>query len=133
MLMHGSPLLLPHSVLIIKPEWLALILEGIKTLEIRGSATSKVGEVIYLAPSGDAQLVASCCVTACYGPLGQEEWVSLRSAHCVPEAARSYGAKTHAWEFSNVQRISPPVPYVRKRGVVIWEKLSPKLLMPSSV
>ena len=58
------PLLLPHSVLIIKPEWLALILEGIKTLEIRGTATTKVGQIIYLAASGDAQLVASCRVTA---------------------------------------------------------------------
>jgi hypothetical protein len=132
MLMHGSPLLLPHSVLIIKPKWLALILEGIKTLEIRGTATTKVGQVIYLAASGDARLVASCRVTACHGPLGRDEWVSLRPAHCVPDAARPY-RQTHAWEFSDVQRLLPPVPYVRKCGVVTWERLSPKLLMHSSV
>ena len=131
-MLTAPPLLLPRSVLIIKPEWLALILEGIKTLEIRGTATTKVGQIIYLAASGDAQLVASCCVTACYGPLGQEEWVSLRSAHCVPDAVRPY-RQTHAWEFSDVQRLSPPVPYVRKQGVVIWERLSPDLLEHSSV
>ena len=105
------------------------------SMERRGQAgppSTKVGEEIYLAASGDAQLVASCCVTACYGPLGQEEWVSLRSAHCVPDAVRPY-RRTHAWEFSDVQRLSPPVPYVRKQGVVIWERLSPDLLKHSSM
>ena len=38
--------------LIIKRQWLDLILSGKKTLEIRGSDTKKVGEAIYLLESG---------------------------------------------------------------------------------
>lgn len=47
--------------LIIKKEWLDLILSGEKTLEIRGHDTRKLNEPIYLLESGSHRLLYFYC------------------------------------------------------------------------
>lgn len=48
--------------LIIKKKWLDLIVDGKKTIEIRGSDTNKQNETIYLLESGTHRVVATVVI-----------------------------------------------------------------------
>ena len=109
-------------MLVIKPEWLEMILAGDKCLEIRGSPTDKVGQRIYLAASGAPNLiVASVYLSDCIGPLSAVEWEALRPGHCVPGGSGYH--VTYAYRFDDLVRYHWPVPYARKHGVVTWENV----------
>lgn len=106
-------------ILVIKPEWLEIILSGRKTLEIRGKAcTDKVGKQVWLCASRTAMVTAKATVTGSR-PLSKEEWESTRSQHLVP-GDRLYGNRTHAWSLEAVQRVVP-IAIVRKHGSVDWQ------------
>ena len=77
-----------------------LILDGHKTLEIRGQrCTKKRGERIYLALSGGGGIIlGSTTFAACHGPLSRDEWCARAEKHCVAGSALPYGGRTHAWE-----------------------------------
>ena len=108
------------SILIIEPEWLELILSGVKSLEIRKpSCHGKIGREILLAASGTSRVYGKARVSACFGPLSADEWEAMRAAHRV-EGGRTYGEKTHAWQLTAVTRVRP-TPFVRKVGAIIWQ------------
>ena len=94
------------SILIIQRPWIDLILDGYKTLEIRGKAcTSKVGQRIYLALSGGGGVIlGSAHFIACHGPLGRSDWLERAPQHCVAGEKLPYGSSTHAWELVKPQR-----------------------------
>ena len=110
------------SILIIKEPWISLILQGRKSLEIRGRAmTSKDGERIYLAQSGGGGAVLGSAVfETCMGPLTASQWTESRVQHCVDGAKRPYGRHTFAWLLSTPERFDKPVKYTHKAGVVVW-------------
>ena len=110
------------SILIIQRPWIDLLLDGHKTLEIRGQAcTSKVGKRIYLALSGGGGIIlGSVYFKACHGPFDKAEWLARAEQHCVDGDKLPYGGRTHAWEFVEPQRFRAPVPYLVKPGVVVW-------------
>ena len=110
------------SILIIQRPWIDLILDGYKTLEIRGKkCVNKVGERIYLALSGGGGvLLGSVYFKACHGPLSRAEWASRGEEHCVAGDALPYGSSTHAWQLVEPRRFSAPVPYFHKPGIVVW-------------
>ena len=110
------------SILIIQRPWIDLILDGYKTLEIRGKAcTTKVGKRVYLALSGGGGIVlGSVDFVACHGPLSRAEWAARGDEHCVGGDALPYGASTHAWEFQRPKKFKEPVPYVTRQGCVVW-------------
>ena len=106
-------------ILVIQPKWLALILNGEKTLEIRDKpCTSKVGKQVWLCPSRTA-MVTGMAIVKSSRRLSAHEWESTRKQHCVP-GQRRYGDRTHAWELVGAQCIAP-VAIVRKRGSVEWQ------------
>lgn len=112
------------AILIIKPAWLQLILDGRKTVEVRKvPCTSKVGQDIWLAPSGAATVVAKVTIVACDGPLSMEQWEERREEHRVP-GERAYGAKTYAWTLANV-RVVRPTAFARKRVGRSYSRLGP--------
>lgn len=106
------------SILIIQQPWIDLILEGIKSLEVRGSiCNKKAGEKIYLALSGaGGYIIGSVSFVKCHGPFSRAEWTARAMQHCVGGDALPYGGNTFAWEFSKPQRFREPVPYVHKQG-----------------
>ena len=106
------------SILIIQQPWIDLILDGHKTLEIRGGMCKKPkGERIYLALSGAGGfLLGSVSFVQCHGPLSRSEWAARAEQHCVAGEALPYGGNTHAWEFAKPQRFSAPVAYAHKPG-----------------
>jgi len=120
-LADGAPLESGASILIIQNPWLSLILDGVKTLEIRGTRCAKPsGERFYLALSGAGGLVfGSVEFVACHGPLPSSEWVRRAPEHCVSGAALPYRT-TYAWEIRAPISFTRPVPYSHKPGCVIW-------------
>ena len=111
------------SVLIIKPEWLQKIMdpECGKTWEIRGRKCEKDGQVIYLAGSRTSTIYARVKFEGCHGPLTQDEWEANVGRHCVRQHTRPYGARTHAYQFGELEVARHPIPFERKRGAVIWQ------------
>jgi hypothetical protein len=109
------------SILIIQRPWIDLILDGYKTLEIRGRYCKKLNERIYLALSGGGGIIlGSATFVKCHGPLSRSEWSARGDEHCVAGDALPYGASTHAWELAAPARFEQPVPYTHKPGVVVW-------------
>ena len=101
------------------PEWLELILNGDKKLEIRGKAcTNKVGKRVWLCASRTGMVTGKATVKGSR-KLSAQEWENTRGQHCVP-GGRIYGASTHAWELAGAQRVAP-VAIVRKHGSVDWQ------------
>ena len=117
------------AVLIIKPQWLELILAGEKTWEIRGQRLTKhMGQVVYLAGSGTAAISGRATLVGCHGPLSTSEWTNSFELHRVPSGeivhpphrrdVRPYGIRTYAWEFAYVQRAQHPISFTRNAAVI---------------
>ncbi len=109
--------------LIIKPYWLNLILRKEKTLEIRGSSTSKIGEKIYLIESrGKVRGTAIIKKTIL---LNQSLWEDLKPSHKVEityEQLLEYYKNPYAWVISEVEELDEPFDYIKHHGAVIWIK-----------
>lgn len=110
--------------LIVKREWLDLIISGKKTLEIRGSDTSKKGKMIYLLESGSGRIKAECIIKTTY-PISCFEWSKEREKHCVnvsyAELKQRY-KKPYAWVLSEVRPIEDIWYYEHPKGAIIWVK-----------
>ena len=110
--------------LIIKREWLDLIISGRKTLEIRGCNTKKVKEKIYLLSSPNHRIMAECIIKAAY-PISCSDWSEERENHCVdipyPELKKRYNTP-YAWVLSEVKPIKDIWFYNHPKGAVIWVK-----------
>ena len=113
------------SILIIQRPWIDLILDGHKTLEIRGKPCNKSNERIYLALSGGGGVViGSVTFAKCHGPLSRAEWAARGEQHRVAgDSVLPYGGSTYAWELVKPVRFKQPVVYKHKPGVVVWAKM----------
>lgn len=110
--------------LIIKKEWLDLILSGKKTLEIRGSNTRKIGEAIYLLESDSHRVRGICKINATY-PISCSTWYEKKDNHCVDisyEELKKRYKNPHAWELTEVEQIEDIWFYEHPKGAVIWVK-----------
>jgi hypothetical protein len=108
--------------LIIKDPWINLILDGVKTWEIRGSATNIRG-VIALIQSGTKMVYGT---VELYNSilLNREEYELNQAKHKVPLDIRLPYLKVYAWEFRNAKRYYKPKPYIHPQGAVIWVNLN---------
>jgi hypothetical protein len=110
--------------LLIRHPWIDMILDGKKTWEIRGSATSVRGTV-GLVPSGSGTIVGVCEVVDCVGPLTAEEYTkNAKKAGMRPsEAKLGWYRQTYARVMAKPRRLSRPLPYRHPPGAVIWVRL----------
>ena len=111
------------SILVIKPEWLQMIMDGIKVWEIRKGACLKDGQTIYLVPSEAAAICARATFVTSHGPLSQDQWIRHSDLHCVHEPNRPYGSDTYGWELRDIEVAHQPIPIVRKKGAVKWQNV----------
>lgn len=111
--------------LIIKKEWLDLILSGRKTLEIRGRDTKKVGQTIYLLESGTHRIRGTCKISEAFPICASPHWNQEKSRHCVDvsweEVIKVYKVP-YAWELSEVVEWEKISYYKHPKGAVIWVK-----------
>ena len=113
-------------VLIINEQWLTKILNGIKTWELRGSRTSRRGE-IGLIQKGSGKIFGTCKITDVVGPLMKQELANNFNKHQIPENKLgdiiTRYKKTYAWVLSEVRRLQEPISYQHPRGAVVWVRV----------
>lgn len=112
------------SGLVIAPEWVAKILAGEKTWEIRSKTNSRVGRIALAKKGGP--LVATCTIAKSI-PLRAEEFAMYFPKHQVSpkELWEFYGDRdVFAWPLSDVRPLDPPIKYQHPGGGS-WVKLSP--------
>lgn len=110
--------------LIIKKEWLDLILSGKKTLEVRGHDTKKINESIYLLESGSHRVRAICKISKST-LLTYDNWDNYRDRACLDMTfvgLNKWYHTAYAWELAKVEPIEDIWHYEHPQGAVIWVK-----------
>src|SRR5713101_7849322 len=112
--------------IVVRQPYVDWILDGRKTWEIRGSATTIRGPVA-LIQGGSGTIVGTCRLKDVIGPLRRKDLQrNAGKLNCkASELAgpRYYGDHTYAWVLSNVRRLLNPVSYRNPAGAVIWVNL----------
>jgi hypothetical protein len=109
-------------ILILRGEWLELILDGQKDLEIRGAPLS-AGDV-WLGTRG---VIRGRATLGRPGRIHSKfAWHSLRARHLVQQPALPY-KKTYGLPLTNVSRVGDGIPYVHPRGAIGIVKYRPYL------
>lgn len=113
-------------ILVVQTPWIDLILDGKKTLEVRGRACRKpIGKRIYLSRSGSGAVIGSVVFLGSAPLTDPEAWNAARPDHLVPQATPSYGAATHGWRLGTPERFAHEVPYRVRCGAIVWRKFAP--------
>ena len=111
--------------LLVKSPWIEMILERRKTWEIRGSRTSRRGQIA-LIKAGSGLVVGYCNLNNVVGPLSNEDMRRTAGEHRIPLSSLSNGTpypKTYAWELSDAYPLINPIQYQHPFGAVIWVNL----------
>ena len=101
------------------------ILDGIKTWEMRSTATKVRGRVA-LIRKGSGTIVGTAEIVDCVGPLSPDQMLQNHERHRIDPARIRSGEVAkwkYAWVLANVRRLPAPVPYVHPSGAVIWVNL----------
>lgn len=106
------------NILLMRRQWLDLILDGTKTMETRPSNTKHRGN-FYLGLGGS--VFGRATLTDVVHIKDREQWASLREEHRVEREELEYD-KTYGWRLENPVRFEPPIPYEHARGAVTWLK-----------
>lgn len=110
------------AILLLKPEWRDLILDGRKTWEIRGSRCNKPsGTDVFLGNKG--KVFGKATFVGCEGPLTVARYAEGQTKHLVQHeegAPLPYKDNTYAWALSDPVRFDRPVPFHHKKGAIIW-------------
>ncbi|NRU52450.1 ASCH domain-containing protein [Clostridium beijerinckii] len=108
--------------LIIKPKWAELILNGEKTIELRGSNTNIRG-TIGIIKSKSKMVYGTVDLVDCI-PLSREEFYNTMVQHQVRESFDHIPyKKLYGWILENPIIYNEPIPYEHKQGCVIWVNL----------
>ena len=131
----------PDVALVLRAEWAEKILSGSKTMELRGTSTSKRCHVA-IAVAGTGQLVgqvriADSVLLACRNPktkmledippYGLE---ATQDMHLVEDPAVLNYKKVYGWRLEDVQAYDPPRDYRHTRGCVGWVRLRSSVAVP---
>lgn len=109
------------KALIIKKQWLDLILEGKKSWEIRGSNTKIRGQ-IELIQSGSGLIVGRCDIVDSI-ELTRQQYENSFDKHCISDISILPYKKAYAWVINNPIRYKNPRKYKHPKGAVIWVKI----------
>lgn len=108
------------NILIIRPKWADMILNGEKTVELRGMRCNKHENTrVYIAKSKTSKIYGYVTFKTCVGPLSESEFESLRELH-VYDGKMPY-EKTFAWFFTNAVSMEP-ISFKKKKGAIVWVK-----------
>lgn len=111
------------KALIIKQPWIDLILEGKKTIEVRGSKTNIRGKIA-LIESGTGHVIGTCQVDDSINIAEHGNISEIVMKSCVDEKRLlEYYKKPNGWVLSNAKRLETPVKYKHPMGAIIWVTL----------
>lgn len=116
--------------LIIKPYWADLILNGQKTIEVRGSNT-KIRGTIGIIKSKSKKIYGTVELFHCV-ELTKELFENIwKDRHCIDmswEQLIQIYPKPYAWCLKDVNIFKEPISYEHKKGCVIWVNLEDDLI-----
>lgn len=114
--------------LIIKKQYLDLILSGEKTWEMRSTQT-KIRGRIALIESGSGMIMGEVDLVDSFEPsAGSCDRQLTRKQHCLERHERHLMDKwKYAWVLKGAVRYAEPKPYQHPQGAVIWVNLTKKL------
>lgn len=119
-----------NSVLLIRPEWLDRIINGEKSIEIRGAPChSKIDTTIGLAYCGptidktNRKIIATAYLSGYKQYNTINEYQSDINKHCSYHEKLPY-KKTYGWILDEVQILNEPITFQYKKGAIIWIKLN---------
>jgi hypothetical protein len=113
------------KALIIRKEWLDMILDGSKTWEMRSRPTNVRGRIL-LIEAGSGHIVGECVLTG--SPTSPMPVCSYHfNKHRVSNAdlLRKW---CYPWMLSNAKRYDKPIPYDHPKGAVVWVNIEDELL-----
>jgi hypothetical protein len=109
------------SAIPIREPWIGMILDGVKTWEIRSKFTKKIGPVA-LIRSGSGTVVATATLAKV---IELTTDICIKNAHKMgmsrAEAPDCFGY--YAWVLEDLIPFKKPVPYVHPSGAVTWVTL----------
>ena len=100
-------------ILLLKQNWLALVLAGDKTMEVRGKRL-RAGKCFF---GWKGTIYASATLGDAVEIRDAHQWESLRHLHRVPEQALPY-ARTFGLPIHDIERLNPPIPFHHPKGAV---------------
>ena len=100
-------------ILLLKQNWLALVLAGNKTMEVRGQRL-RAGRCFF---GWKGAIYASATLGHAVEIHNAQQWHSLRTQHRVPEHVLPY-ARTFGLPILNIERLSPPIPFRHPKGAI---------------
>lgn len=118
------------SGLLIRPQWIELILEGTKTWEMRSQPTRVRGR-IGLIRQGSGLVVGTANLIDSRPALTRDDYMRYQDKHAIPESMLDeVMAKpwVFPWVLSDVRRLPKPVPYKHGSGPVIFITLEPSVI-----
>lgn len=107
--------------LIIDEPWIAMILQGKKTWEMRSRKTNVRGNIA-LIRKGSGMIVGTAEL---YDSMicNRDVIQAMSVRHCIPDSMNHVFDKWNvAWKLRKANPIKP-IPYEHKQGAVIWVKL----------
>ena len=112
--------------LVVRDPWAGLILDGLKSWEIRGQSTRVRGRIAIIR-SGTKRIWGYCNLVGVEGPLTLRDLMDSCHRHRVPiEEIKTEGPpypRTFAWVLESPQRLEHPIPYEHPKGAIIWVRL----------
>jgi hypothetical protein len=108
--------------LVVKQEWLNLILAGKKDWEIRGSNTTRRGWIHLAESRACGMLMGRVRLVGCK-LVARSSFMKHAQHHCVASLADVTYERIYAWIFEDAERFRPPLKYEHRRGAVIWVKV----------
>jgi hypothetical protein len=115
------------KALIVRKEWLDMILDGSKTWEMRSRPT-KVRGWILLIEAGSGHIVGECVLEhSLPKPLTTEQKRLFQHRHKVTDLTL-LEKWCYPWILRNAKRYDKPIPYTHPKGAVVWVNIDEETL-----
>jgi len=113
--------------LIVQKHWCGLILDNVKTWEMRSARTTHRG-LFGLIESGSGLIIGKANLCDCLGAIPKEKYSEYSHMHRIYSDIDRAANWKFPWVIDNAVRFDEPVPYRHPRGAVIWVKLTDEML-----
>lgn len=108
--------------LIIDSFWLAMILNGLKTWEMRSACTKIRGE-IGLIEKGTGLIVGKANLVDSLSPLAVDDYFNHVSKHRITRRDGVSDKWRCPWVLEDVVKFDAPIKYNHPKGAVIWVRI----------
>lgn len=108
--------------LIIRQPWITLILDGVKTWEMRSRHTKHRGPT-YLIEAGTGLIVGKCLLVGTHALSNDASMFEHEYQHHRVQDKSLLKKWPVAWRLTSAQRLTSPVPYQHPKGAVTWVNL----------